>query len=561
MSDILPIPDNFPIVWTNPADEALFWVQDRLHFPDPMTPLEFSCIQILDEGINAGANTYEVPFRTVNQHWNSYYYMATAPVDIPPEAAEAQAQRSEEKIREAMTNLHDLWEQTWLPEVKASLAQWETFPLETAATPDLVAHLEDTERCLLRNFEIHFELFIPMMLAISQFADLYQDVFEEPNPLAAYELLSGLESKTTESGNLLWELSRQALADSRVADIVRNTEASAVMAALHANEAAQPFLESLNAYLEQHGQRGDKMRLKFPYWIEDPTPVIATLKSHMAQPDRDLDAERVALQQHREARVAEVRERIKNYPQPMIDEFEFLLQTAQIGYKLKEDHTYWVDFKVYYQVRRLFLELGRRLVAANVIDAVEHVFYLYLAELKETLRHLETNPNQRALVAERMAIEAQFARQTPPANLGTLPDGPPPDNPVVEMFHKMEGDEPVRSDKAGQLIGSAGSPGKVQGPAKVIRTLADAGKLAPGDILVAESTAPPWTPLFTTVSAIVTDSGGILSHSAVIAREYRLPAVVGTGFATELIQDGQWLDVDGDTGIVQIINNINNEAA
>ena len=87
----------------------------------------------------------------------------------------------------------------------------------------------------------------------------------------------------------------------------------------------------------------------------------------------------------------------------------------------------------------------------------------------------------------------------------------------------------------------------------MIRSLADADRLQPGDILVAEFTAPPWTPLFATASAVVTDAGGVLSHCAVVAREYRIPAVVGTGFGTKAIADGQIVEVDGERGVVRIV--------
>ena len=103
------------------------------------------------------------------------------------------------------------------------------------------------------------------------------------------------------------------------------------------------------------------------------------------------------------------------------------------------------------------------------------------------------------------------------------------------------------------LRGAGGSPGVVRGPARVIRTLAESTKLQPGDILVAETTAPPWTPLFATAAAVVTDTGGILSHCAVVAREYAIPAVVGVGVATERIVDGQWLEVDGAAGCVRLL--------
>ncbi|MFO7170726.1 MAG: PEP-utilizing enzyme, partial [Chloroflexota bacterium] len=90
----------------------------------------------------------------------------------------------------------------------------------------------------------------------------------------------------------------------------------------------------------------------------------------------------------------------------------------------------------------------------------------------------------------------------------------------------------------------------------VVRSLSEASKLARGDILVAETTAPPWTPLFATAAGIVTDTGGILSHCAVVAREYRIPAVVGVAGATKAIRDGMVIEIDGDAGIVRIVDEI-----
>jgi phosphoenolpyruvate synthase/pyruvate phosphate dikinase len=102
------------------------------------------------------------------------------------------------------------------------------------------------------------------------------------------------------------------------------------------------------------------------------------------------------------------------------------------------------------------------------------------------------------------------------------------------------------------VAGHAGSPGVVRGTARVIRSLTEAGRLQYGEILVAEATLPEWTPLFATAAAVVTDIGGILSHSAVVAREYCIPAVVGTGIATATIRDGQLIEVDGTHGMVRL---------
>jgi phosphoenolpyruvate synthase/pyruvate phosphate dikinase len=107
--------------------------------------------------------------------------------------------------------------------------------------------------------------------------------------------------------------------------------------------------------------------------------------------------------------------------------------------------------------------------------------------------------------------------------------------------------------EADAVKGIAGSAGVVRGPARLIHSLAEAGKLRRGDVLVAKTTLPPWTPLFATAAAVITDTGGVLSHSAVVAREYHIPAVVGTDYATSTFHDGQWLEVDGNAGTVRVV--------
>jgi phosphoenolpyruvate synthase/pyruvate phosphate dikinase len=119
---------------------------------------------------------------------------------------------------------------------------------------------------------------------------------------------------------------------------------------------------------------------------------------------------------------------------------------------------------------------------------------------------------------------------------------------------KFFGTPPQPPREPGVLEGSPGSPGVVRGRARVLRSLSEAAEIQQGEVLVAETTAPPWTPLFATAAAVVTDTGGILSHCAVVAREYRIPAVVGAAMATATIRDGQTVEVDGDAGIVRVLS-------
>ena len=199
------------------------------------------------------------------------------------------------------------------------------------------------------------------------------------------------------------------------------------------------------------------------------------------------------------------------------------------------------------------LELGRRLAKADVIDEPNDVFYLALAEVKELVSSASPT-DRRDTVAERKAEMERFGAIQAPPNLGTPPLGPPPDDPVTRAFGRFAGLPPAPSEESGVLNGNPGAPGKVTGTAKVVPSLAEAAKLEPGDILVAPATMPAWTPLFASIAAVVTDAGGVLSHAAIVAREYNIPAVLGTGNATRTIQDGQMIEVDGDEGVVRIVS-------
>ena len=165
------------------------------------------------------------------------------------------------------------------------------------------------------------------------------------------------------------------------------------------------------------------------------------------------------------------------------------------------------------------------------------------------------------MTGKRKAELERFQAIHPPAALGSMPLFDPPDDPFTRALFKALGALPrAEGSQSKELVphsdvvrGQAGSGGKVRGPARIIRSLAEAGKLQKGDVLVAEATMPPWTPLFATAGAVVTDAGGILSHSAIVAREYGIPAVVGTVRATTVFHDGQLLEVDGDAGTVRVV--------
>lgn len=545
----IPEPPDFPVTWESPGDERLPWIQDRMHNPDPVLPLEEAFWKAVYEGFNRATEAFEMPVRVRGRCINTYFYMAIFPV-VPPDQMEEQGRRNEERMKEAVARLGEQWNGEWLPEIQSHLAWWDAFDLRAAPVPDLLAHLEETLDRSRRLWELHFRIVFPGYGAISHFDDLYRDLFGGEGAFDAYRLLQGFDNKTLESGRALWDLSRKALALPEVRQVLEGSAAAGVLAELEGTTAGRAFLADLRAYLEAYGQRGDKWGLSTPCWVEDPAPVIKNLKDYITRSDRDPKAEQAKLAAERDQAIAEARARLKGYPQPVVGQFEFLLKAAQQGIVLSEDHGFWIDYASTYRVRQVFTEFGRRLARAGVIEHADDVFYLTLDEL----RNLATpsGGDDRPQVTRRRPELERFRAISPPPALGA-DYGPPPDSPMSRFFGKFFGGPPRASEDPGVLNGYAGSPGKVRGPARVIRSLAEAGKLKRGDVLVAETTAPPWTPLFATAAAIVTDTGGILSHCAVVAREYRIPAVVGVGRATAVIRDDQILEVDGDAGVVRIV--------
>ena len=549
----IPPPSNFPVTWENPEDEGLFWQTDPMHFPEPTTPIMVRVGEAINEGFRLAGMAYEMPVTLRYHRINTYHYKTILPV-APPEEMEAQGKRAEAKLQPAIGRLWALWDSDLLPEFKGILDFWETFDLRAASMPALLTHLDETWNKLTRQWEIHFLIAFPFLLSPSLFQEIYQELFGKERGLDAYRLLQGLGNKTVEGDHALWELSRKALASPAVHRILTEKEASEVLTTLENAPEARGFLKELHAYLEEYGQRTDVFaEMGCPGWIEGPTTPIRNLKAFLAQPDRDLSAELAALAEERERSIARARTDIKGYPQPVIEQFDFLLKAAQDGTIIQEDHNHWMDQRGMYKVRQVLLEFGRRFTEAGVIDDPEDVVYLTSDELRETGSGLPQG-DRRETVAKRKAEMDHFRGIQPPPVLGTQPPGPPPDDPMGRAMGRFFGMPPQEPSEPNVIKGNAGSRGLARGPARVILSLAQAGKLQKGDILVAPSTMPAWTPLFATAAAVVTDAGGVLCHCAIVAREYNIPAVVGTGRATSVIQDGQTLEVDGDAGEVRIIS-------
>ena len=188
------------------------------------------------------------------------------------------------------------------------------------------------------------------------------------------------------------------------------------------------------------------------------------------------------------------------------------------------------------------MRVGARLAREGVIDRPEDILYLRRVRGAGGAPHAARTAAP--LVAERRADHARWRTVKPPAKVGKPS--------TAETSGRFSGKRFAKEDEA-IVRGTGASAGIVSGPARIVLGPDDFGRVRPGDIIVAPSSNPSWVPLFTIAGGLVTNTGGVLSHAAVVAREFDLPAVVGTGDATTRIADGQMLELDGTTGYVRLL--------
>jgi pyruvate,water dikinase len=226
--------------------------------------------------------------------------------------------------------------------------------------------------------------------------------------------------------------------------------------------------------------------------------------------------------------------------------------------KLSQGHAAHTDDAVFHFQRVLaltratFLEMGRRLTSAGIIQQVEDIFYLEHKELWQTPRR-----DIREVVARRRDLRESQKRLAPPAFIPPLSDPAWNNDPHMKFFSSVVGETVMRrgiEERNGRkiLIGTPGSPGRARGIARVITGPDDFHRFQPGDVLVAHTTTPVWTPLFNIASAAITEVGGPFSHAAIVAREFGIPLVNGAIDATRVITDGVPITVDGSAGLAEL---------
>jgi phosphoenolpyruvate synthase/pyruvate phosphate dikinase len=297
--------------------------------------------------------------------------------------------------------------------------------------------------------------------------------------------------------------------------------------------------DAIRAWLDTYGMRcPGEIDITRPRWSERPTTLVPMILGNVENFEPGAGKQRFE-QGQQEARNKEqvLLERLRELPdgEGKADETKRMIDRVRtyIGYR---EYPKYGMVSRYFVYKQALLEEAERLVQADVLRETEEIFYLRFEELQDVLR---TNEVDHELIRGREDAFRSYQALAPPRVLTS-------DGEAVAGTYRRDG------VPAGALVGLPVSAGTVEGRARIILDMAEAD-LEAGDILVTAYTDPSWTPLFVAIKGLVTEVGGLMTHGAVIAREYGLPAVVGVEHATRLIGDGQRVRVHGTAGYVEIL--------
>jgi phosphohistidine swiveling domain-containing protein len=546
---IVPPPD-FPVLWRDPNDAQLHWTRDPSHTPGPVPPLQLTGDWVR-HGIAHGWRYWDVPYADSRRvRINTFEFSAVVPLNAPPDVREEMARRAERHLEHLLDHIEDQWTQDWYPRIQASLQVLEALSLDASDPDTLAAALEAASQAGRRLWEVHFELVFGCGYIRRQFDAFCRDLFGADTEYGVAALTAGDDNWSVANAEALRRLAEWVHAHPALEALVREQPWPTVNTRLDAVEGGASFRAQFLDFIAVHGKKtaGD---LLAPTWEEDPDIPLGNLRA-LLRLGGDFGAEtRQAVVARRQERLEAARRALQSYPRPVAAEFERLYQAARVANRLMEDHNYYIDQQSAYWARRVVLALGRRLEAQGSLDRATDVIYLEAEELVPALRG--NLGDARALVAAREAEMARWKDRPAPVELGCTPP-PPPSHPLFAARTDEPHASPPPRGASGPLAGIAASSGVYEGPARVVPTLAEAGQLQPGDILVTTTTSPSWSTWYPVLGALVTETGGALTHAAVVAREFAIPAVVAVPEATRRIRTGMRLRVDGGAGLVEVLD-------
>ncbi len=532
--------DPFPVEWDDPADAALTWTQEDAHMADcrPALGCDFA-LEAPAFGLDKANEVLGPPVRVRYRGVRGYMYYTTVPL-VPADALVAEQARALEKRRALARTLRREWDERYLPTVLAHF-RWMR---EADADQDGEAAARTWDEFWTRindTWRIHMLVVGPAYSVLQELANLYATLTGGP-------VTDGLILVQARADTLvalqqdLHELTGTLRALPAVAEAIGSGSAR-TPADLDGLAGGATARQAIAVFLGRYGDVGQVgLFIESPAWSDEPSMLVAELRRLVrSEPSEDPTARRKRLLEESDALAERTRALLGDRPADLA-RFEEVLAAARSAGPLSEEHNYWIDRLCQAHARRFILRVGAALARAGRLSVADDVMHLHRQEVREALT---ATADQRELVTDRRREFALDQRRRAPRTIGAPRLVPLPVDAVRDLGYRAEQTDP------NLLRGVAASPGRARGPVRIVLGPADFERFQRGDVLVCRSTTVSWVPLFNSAAAIVADIGGALSHAAVVAREFGVPAVCGTGTALETLIDGEIVEVDGSAGTVR----------
>jgi pyruvate,water dikinase len=566
------------------TDEERFWFWNSMHFPVPMPAFDVACIDSPYQAVGAWQNrVFAVPpamgidYRIVN----GYVYISGNPVTDPAKVAE-RVEYFQRRAGHYFQNWDELYAK-WKGKMEALIAE-----ITDLRVPDLPEYEPDevmsdderntafyelleayghTLRCGDLMWQHHFEFLLLGYGAYMTFSDFCKSALPDIPEQHISQMVAGIDVLLFKPGEELRRLARLAIDSGVDGAFVEGRTPAEIDAELEQTDAGRAWLAELEQIKDPwfNMATGDGLYHYYGSWYDDPSIPYASVTGHVKALRESQLVERPTEEVRRE------RDRLAEEYGALLDEearatFEELLGLSRTVFPYVEEHKFYCDYWFLTRWWNKLREFGALLARHEFLEDAEDVFQLSRHEVATALDELiltwatggrPLGPTHwPPIVARRKELLERLAEWTPPPAIGATPEAiHDPMSIMLWGVTTQRVQEWARAEAGGsRLTGAAASPGVVDGPARVVVNVDELADVRDGDVLVCPITSPAWAPIFPKVKAVVTDIGGVMSHAAIVCREYGLPAVVGTGRATAEIRTGQAIRVDGSTGVVEILD-------
>lgn len=570
-----------------PEDDQRFWFYNSMHFPEPMCAFDmvtaeaaYCALGSSSTRVHCLPTTLGIDYRIVNGRVYIGGNAVTDPAEIARRTAEFQ-----QRAFYYYANWERLYAQ-WREKMMALIREAQAMPtLELpefeplanvhagrgiAANHTILEIYQQTLEGYFRMWHHHFEFLLLGYGAYLTFFAFCKKAFPEISDQTVARMVAGIEAEIFRPDEELRRLARCAVTLGVDDEFREGRTAAEILAALEGRgNAGAQWMQELAVARDPwfNVNVGDGFYHYHRSWNDDLTMPFAALPQYIARVKAGESLERpyLQLQAERHQLIADYRELLATEEERQA--YDQMIGLAHRVFPYVEGHKFYCEHWYTNLFFNKIREFGGLLASHGFFAQAEDVFHLTHYELESAIIDLMTAWSNGsaprgparwpAIVRERRAAVAEWAKHPTPPALGPVPDVI--DDPAIVMLWGITReslDAWLRASQDGEtneIRGFAASNGVVEGPARVVRSVEEISRVRPGDILVCQITNPTWAPIFQRIAGAVSDIGGSMSHAAIVAREFGLPAVVGTGTATSRIQDGQRIRVDGGRGVVTLL--------